>query len=53
MLATARGQIDGSSPQVYQLEATLRELEGAAIAIREFFDYLERNPESLIRGKQQ
>ncbi|MDH4071980.1 MAG: MlaD family protein [Gammaproteobacteria bacterium] len=53
LLAAARGQIDGSSPQVYQLEATLRELEGAAIAIREFFDYLERNPESLIRGKQQ
>jgi len=52
LLATARGQIDGSSPQVYQLEATLRELEGAAIAIREFFDYLERNPESLIRGKR-
>ena len=53
MLASARGQLDGTSPQVYQLENTLRELEGAAIAVREFFDYLERNPEALIRGKQQ
>ncbi len=53
MLAAARVQLDGTSPQVYQLESTLRELEGAAIAIREFFDYLERNPEALIRGKQQ
>jgi paraquat-inducible protein B len=53
MLAAARDQLDGTSPQVYQLESTLRELEGAAIAVREFFDYLERNPESLIRGKRQ
>lgn len=53
MLAAARDQLDGTSPQVYQLESTLRELEGAAIAIREFFDYLERNPEALIRGKQR
>jgi paraquat-inducible protein B len=53
MLAAARVQLDGTSPQVYQLESTLRELEGAAIAVREFFDYLERNPEALIRGKQR
>jgi paraquat-inducible protein B len=53
MLAAARIQLDGTSPQVYQLESTLREMEGAAIAIREFFDYLERNPEALIRGKQR
>jgi paraquat-inducible protein B len=53
VLAAARDQLDGTSPQVYQFESTLRELEGAAIAIREFFDYLERNPEALIRGKQR
>jgi paraquat-inducible protein B len=53
MLAAARSQLDGSSPQAYQLESTLRELEGAAITIREFFDYLERNPEALLRGKRQ
>ena len=53
VLAAARAQLDGTSPQIYQLESTLRELEGAAIAVREFFDYLERNPEALIRGKQR
>ena len=53
MLSAASAQFDGDSPQVYQFESTLRELEGAAIAIREFFDYLERNPEALIRGKSQ
>ena len=52
MLVAARLQLDGSSPQVYQIQTTMRELEGAAIAIREFFDYLERNPEALLRGKQ-
>ena len=52
MLVAARLQLDGDSPQVYQIQSTLRELEGAAIAIREFFDYLERNPEALLRGKQ-
>ena len=52
MLVAARMQLDGDSPQVYQIQSTLRELEGAAIAIREFFDYLERNPEALLRGKQ-
>ena len=52
-LGAASAQLDGDSPQIYQLQSTLRELEGAAIAIREFFDYLERNPESLIRGKKQ
>ncbi len=53
VLVAAGAQLDGDSPQIYQLQSTLRELEGAAIAIREFFDYLERNPEALIRGKKQ
>jgi hypothetical protein len=37
---------------MYQLQATLQELESAALAIREFFDLMERNPESLISGKK-
>ena len=48
-----RQQVRGDSEQVYQLQSTLREVEGAAAALREFFDYLERNPEALIRGKQE
>ena len=51
-LDAARMQLRGDSEQVYQLQSTLREVEGAAAALREFFDYLERNPEALIRGKQ-
>jgi paraquat-inducible protein B len=52
-LNAARMQLRGDSEQVYQLQSTLREVEGAAAALREFFDYLERNPEALIRGKQE
>jgi paraquat-inducible protein B len=51
-LDAARLQLRGDSEQIYQLQSTLREVEGAAAALREFFDYLERNPEALIRGKQ-
>jgi len=51
-LDAARLQLRGDSEQVYQLQSTLREVEGAAAALREFFDYLERNPEALLRGKQ-
>jgi paraquat-inducible protein B len=50
-LAAAKEQMRGESVQMYQLEATLKELEGAATAIRQFFDYLERNPEALLSGK--
>ena len=52
-LEAARLQLRGDSAQVYQLQTTLREVEGAAHALREFFDYLERNPEALIKGKKQ
>ena len=51
-LDAARLQLRGDSEQVYQLQSTLKEVEGAAAALREFFDYLERNPEALIQGKQ-
>lgn len=50
-LSAARLQLRGDSEQVYQLQSTLKEVESAAIALRDFFDYLERNPEALIRGK--
>lgn len=51
-LNAARLQLSGDSEQAYQLQSTLHEVEGAAAALREFFDYLERNPEALIQGKQ-
>jgi len=52
-LAVARTQLRGDSEQLHQLSQTLDELERAARAIREFFDYMERNPEALLRGKAE
>jgi paraquat-inducible protein B len=52
-LVAVRLQIRGDSEQAYQLQSTFREVELAAAALRDFFDYLERNPEALIRGKRQ
>ena len=51
-LDAAKVALQGESTQVYQLGSTLREVETAARALREFLDYLEQNPESLLRGKQ-
>jgi phospholipid/cholesterol/gamma-HCH transport system substrate-binding protein len=52
-LATAKSQLNGESVQIYQLGETLREVEAAARAMREFLDYMERNPESVLKGKKQ
>lgn len=53
VLAAAKMQLSGDSVQSYQLGETLREIEGAARALREFVDYLERNPEAILKGKKQ
>ncbi len=50
-LLAAKEVFRGESVQMYQLEATLDEIEGAARSMRQFFDYLERNPEGLLRPK--
>ena len=52
-LAAAKSQLQGESVQVYQLGVMLKEVEGAARALREFLDYLEQHPEALLKGKQQ
>ena len=52
-LAAARGQLQGDSEQILQLQATLLEIERATRAMREFFDYVERNPESLLKGREK
>lgn len=52
-LAAAKLQLRGDSVQGYQLGEALREVEGAARALREFMDYLERNPEAILQGKKQ
>lgn len=52
-LAAAKFQLRGESVQSYQLGTTLKEVESAARAMRELLDYLERNPEALLQGKEQ
>ena len=52
-LSEAKSQLSGESEQAYELAATLDELQRAASTVRQFFDYLERNPEALLRGKSQ
>lgn len=51
-LSAATIQLRGESAEVYQLDETLKEVGAAARSLREFLDYMERNPESLIQGKQ-
>ncbi|WP_064604320.1 MlaD family protein [Photobacterium sp. J15] len=51
-LVMAKKQLRGETVQMYQLEATLKEIESASRAVRAFFDYLERNPEALLTGKK-
>ena len=52
-LAAAKFQLQGESAEAYQLNQTLKEVESAARALREFLDTLEKKPESLIRGKSE
>jgi paraquat-inducible protein B len=50
-LASARAVIDPESPTFYEVRKSLREISGAARALRILADYLERNPSALIFGK--
>ena len=52
-LAAANRQLSGDTDEAYQVQATFREIELAAKAMREFFDYMERNPEAFLRGKTE
>ncbi len=40
------------SPLQQEMQKTLEELSGAARSLRLLADYLERNPEAILRGKQ-
>jgi paraquat-inducible protein B len=46
-----RRQLESNPETAAQLTSTLKEVEGAARALRVLVDYLERNPEALLRGK--
>jgi paraquat-inducible protein B len=41
------------APLQQDLRQTLQELSRAAISLRVVTDYLERHPESIIRGKRE
>ena len=58
-LSSAQGTFDNTSnltgansSQMQQLDQTLKEVSRAARSIRVLTDYLERHPESLLRGKK-
>jgi len=58
-LVSAQGTLDNTSTltgpnsvQVQQLDSTLQEVSRAARSLRVLADYLERHPETLVRGKK-
>jgi paraquat-inducible protein B len=51
VLKLARGQLQNNPETAAQLAKALREVERSARAIRILVDYLERQPESVWRGK--
>ena len=50
-LETVNGAISEGSPLRFQVETTFGELAQAARSIRVLTEYLERNPDALLRGK--
>lgn len=50
-LANASGVIKDDSRTMGELQQSLRELGGAARALRNLAEYLERHPEALLKGK--
>jgi len=52
-LRSAEDQLRGDTELSYQLVGTLEEVEAASRSLRVFLDYLERNPEALLRGKRE
>ncbi len=52
-LAAAERTVASESPLLEDAREAMRETARAAQAIRMLADYLERNPEALIRGKQE
>ena len=52
-LGTAERTIASDSPLQQDMRQTLQELSRAAASLRILTDYLERHPESLLRGKSE
>ncbi|HKA40434.1 MAG TPA: MlaD family protein [Burkholderiales bacterium] len=52
-LAKAQGMLADDAPLQGDLSTTLRDVSRASQAVRSLADYLERHPESLLRGKRE
>jgi paraquat-inducible protein B len=52
-LRTVQATVDPASPLAVSMEQSLTELGGAARALRELLEFLERNPGALLRGRLQ
>jgi len=52
-LTNVNRQIGGDTSLDWDVSTTLREVREAARSLRIFMDYLEQNPEALIRGKRK
>ncbi len=52
-LVKAQGLLAEDAPLQGDLQTTLRDVSRAARAVRDLADYLERHPESLLRGKRE
>ena len=50
-LAGIRGVVSEDAPLVIELEETLENISNMTDSIRQLADYLEQNPQALIRGK--
>jgi paraquat-inducible protein B len=50
-LANAEQILDADAPLQVKMNSALEEISGAARSLRLLMDYLERHPESLLRGK--
>ncbi len=50
-IAAIEGSVGEDSQSIHQLRQTLDDVSAAAESIRLLADYLERHPESLLRGK--
>ena len=50
-LRSTEGTTGSQSPLLYQLTVTLEEVSNTARSLRALTDYIERHPESFIRGK--
>jgi len=52
-LANAEQMLNADAPLQVNMNTALEEISGAARSLRLLMDYLERHPESLLRGKGQ